>query len=260
MTTYQWPQALDLVLASAAAQKVLPDEIHVADDGSGSETAAVVERWQSELPLPLYHHWHEDRGFRPNPVRNEAIANCRSELVITIDGDMILHPWFVADHQQFARPGHFIQARRVRLDETLTARLLGDRRHRISSFEAGVKRRLMAMRNIPLAKRLSSVDTSFRHIRGANMSFWRRDLVTVNGLNEDFTGWGFEDHEMTARLYHAGLKRIYLRHAGIAYHLEHADNSRARKSLNEAIFEETLKQRLVYCRNGLAENHELVEA
>ena len=258
VTTYEWPQALDLVLASSSIQTVAPDEIHVADDGSGPETAALIEQWRSRLPFPLYHHWHEDKGFRPNPVRNEAMANCRSELVITLDGDMVMHPEFVADHRRFSRPGHFIQSRRVRLDDALTANLLQQRRYRISHFEAGVRRRLMAIRSTTLATLASRADRSFRNIRGANMSFWRSDLITVNGLNEDFVGWGFEDHELTARLYHAGLKRTYLRHAALAYHLEHADNSRDRKSLNQTIFEKTLADETVYCPNGLAENHRVV--
>lgn len=84
----------------------------------------------------------------------------------------------------------------MRLDETLTAKLLRERRHRISALEAGVKRRIMSMRNVMIAKWMSSADTSFRHIRGANMSFWRSDQISVNGLNEDFVGWGFEDHEI----------------------------------------------------------------
>lgn len=38
ISTYNRPQALDRVLASAARQRVLPDQVLVADDGSGLET------------------------------------------------------------------------------------------------------------------------------------------------------------------------------------------------------------------------------
>ena len=255
ITTFEWPEALELVFASAALQTVMPEEIHIADDGSGSETATVIDRWRQRLPFPVFHHWHRNLGFRPNPVRNEAIANCRSDLVITIDGDMIMHPEFVADHQAFSRPGYFIQSRRVRLDKVLTENLLQRHRYRIGLFERGVRRRWMAIRSRLLAHLTTTQDQSMRRIRGANMSFWRKDLLAVNGLNEDFRGWGFEDHELTARLFHAGLKRTYLRHAGLAYHLDHADNSRDRKSLNQAIFQQTLLDGTVCCRNGLAENH-----
>ncbi len=35
IVTYNWPDALELVLLSIARQKRLPDEVVIADDGSG---------------------------------------------------------------------------------------------------------------------------------------------------------------------------------------------------------------------------------
>jgi glycosyltransferase involved in cell wall biosynthesis len=42
ITTYNWPEALFLVLKSVKNQFILPDEIIVADDGSSKETANVI--------------------------------------------------------------------------------------------------------------------------------------------------------------------------------------------------------------------------
>ncbi len=38
ITTYNWPEALQLTLASVARQTHAPDEVIVADDGSGPAT------------------------------------------------------------------------------------------------------------------------------------------------------------------------------------------------------------------------------
>jgi glycosyltransferase involved in cell wall biosynthesis len=260
ITTYNWPEALNLVFSSASIQSVMPSEIHVADDGSKEETADLIKFWDQQLPIPVYHHWQQDDGFRPNPVRNRGIANCSSDLVIMLDGDMVMHPDFVADHLEFSKPGCFIQSRRVRLSESLTALALRDGKFEFSIASKGVRRRTQAIRNRLLAHLTSSVDQNFRHIRGANMSFWRKDLIAVNGLNEDFVGWGFEDHELIARLYHSGLKRIYLRQAALAYHLEHANNDRHRKSINQGIFEQCISKHLVRASNGLAENHKVLHS
>ena len=35
VSTYNWPQALELVLLSIKKQTLLPDEVIIADDGSG---------------------------------------------------------------------------------------------------------------------------------------------------------------------------------------------------------------------------------
>jgi len=39
------------------------------------------------------------------------------------------------------------------------------------------------------------------------MSFFKDDILAVNGFNEDFEGWGREDSELAVRFYNYGLKR-----------------------------------------------------
>ncbi|MDH4166944.1 MAG: glycosyltransferase, partial [Gammaproteobacteria bacterium] len=46
IVTYERPGALERVLASVAAQTLAPDEIIVADDGSGPAVAAMVEAFR----------------------------------------------------------------------------------------------------------------------------------------------------------------------------------------------------------------------
>ena len=257
ITTFNWPAALDLVLSSVELQTQAPGEIHIADDGSGEETRAVVEKWKKELNIPLYHHWHEDNGFRPNPMRNESAASATSDLLITIDGDMIMHPHFVADHINFSKTGHFIQSRRVRLNQELTDTAQRDGLFKFSLFAKGIERRFQAVHYRPLAWLMTSVDTKMRHIRGANMSMWRSDFIAINGLNEDIEGWGFEDHDLTARFYNLGLKRTYVRQAALAYHLEHHNRSRESKAKNKEIYEINKMNKVTRVSNGLAENHQI---
>jgi glycosyltransferase involved in cell wall biosynthesis len=257
ITTYNWPVALDLVLSSVELQTCAPREIHIADDGSGEETRALVEKWRKRLSMPLHHHWHEDNGFRPNPMRNESAAQATSDVLITIDGDMIMHPQFVADHIAFSKTGHFIQSRRVRLSQALTDKAQSERIFKFPLTTKGIERRFQAVHNRRLAKLMTSVDTKMRHIRGANMSMWRSDFIAVNGLNEDIAGWGFEDHDLTARFYNLGLKRTYVRHAALAYHLEHGNRSRESKAKNKLIFEHNKNNKIVQVANGLAENHSI---
>src|SRR5918999_6151374 len=124
VTTYNWEAALDLVLRSVLRQSRLPDEVLVADDGSGAATAELIARHAARFPVPLRHVWHEDLGFRLTAIRNRALAAARGPYVIMLDGDMVLHPKFVASHLAFARPGWYVQAGRVLLREAATRRLL----------------------------------------------------------------------------------------------------------------------------------------
>ena len=74
VTTYNWPSALALTLQSVAAQTVMPEEVLVADDGSGPDTRELVQQWKEKLPCSVKHVWQEDRGFQLARSRNAAIA------------------------------------------------------------------------------------------------------------------------------------------------------------------------------------------
>lgn len=83
------------------------------------------------------------------------------------------------------------------------------------------------------------------------MSFYKKDLITVNGFNEDFVGWGKEDSELALRLYKYGLKKKDLKFRACCYHLYHPQFSRDRLEKNIALFGETEKQNEFFCKNGI---------
>jgi glycosyltransferase involved in cell wall biosynthesis len=124
IVTYERPAALERVLASVEAQTQAPDEVIVADDGSGPAVAAVVDAFRKRLPSGIAFLRQEHSGFRAGRMRNLAIARCTGDYVLLVDGDMVLHPDFVADHARAARPGYWTQGVRIPLDEAATQRLL----------------------------------------------------------------------------------------------------------------------------------------
>ena len=124
VTTYNRPDALHLVLQSVLQQTVPPAEIIVADDGSGADTEETVGRFATASPIPVKHVWQEDQGFRAAQSRNRALAAAQGPYIVLIDGDMVLHPEFIADHLAVAREGRWVQGSRVLLTEAATAALL----------------------------------------------------------------------------------------------------------------------------------------
>src|SRR5258705_1103283 len=77
LSTCNWPEALDASLRGLHRQTDHAFEVIVADDGSGSATATVVEAWRARLAIT--HVWHEDRGFRLAEIRNRAIRASRGD-------------------------------------------------------------------------------------------------------------------------------------------------------------------------------------
>jgi glycosyltransferase involved in cell wall biosynthesis len=253
IATYNWPEALELSLLSVLQQKVLPAEVLIADDGSRQETRNLIESFRQKFPVPLIHIWQPDDGFRLSMSRNKAMAAAKGDYLIQVDGDLILHPSFVKDHIAAARPGHFIGGSRVMLHAELSARVLQQRQLSFSLFENGLGNRLNALHLPSLAKAIELVrkEKGLSNLRGCNMSFWKKDIVAVNGYNEAISGWGREDTELAIRLYNSGVQRVFFKLQGIVYHLYHKEFDRSKLVQNDEVVLHTQKQQLTRCEKGI---------
>jgi glycosyltransferase involved in cell wall biosynthesis len=253
VTTFDRPDALAAVLASIDAQQDPPDELIIADDGSGPETRAVIEQHFARHAATGRHVWQPHEGFRLTRLRNVAIAATTAEYLVFIDGDMVLHPDFIADHRRLARPGWFTQGVRVLLDTPRTAMALSDPATRFTPLSAGLGglRRCYALHAPATGRMLRKLANHVIAIKGCNQGFWRSDLIAANGFDENIVGWGPEDKELCARLTHAGVQRQTLLFGGIAFHLAHPAASRTRVDANQRILAATLAQRRTRCDAGL---------
>ncbi len=252
ITTYNWKEALGLALNSALQQTQLPKEIVIADDGSGSDTAAVIRRIAATAPVPVIHSWQEDQGFRLATSRNKALAKTSGDYIVLIDGDIILERHFIFDHARFARSGYFVQGTRVLLGELLSAQILTGKKNLHEPFcRRGVENRKNCLRSDFLCRLFSYRERSMSGVRTCNFAFWRNDALAVNGFNEDFIGWGREDSEFTARLLNYGLVRRNIKFNALAYHLYHPHNDRSHLEENNQLLKKTIENKLVWCEKGV---------
>jgi glycosyltransferase involved in cell wall biosynthesis len=258
ITTYERPDALAAVLATVAWQSSPPDELIVADDGSSADTREVCEGFSATTPLLVHYVRQDHDGFRLARLRNLAIARASNPYIVFVDGDMLLHPRFIADHRRIARRGYFTQGVRIPLSAPLTSQLLsGDLARWPSSLASsrspglGLRRRAYAMHAPRMSGAVRGLANTFIAIKGCNQAFWRDDLVAVNGFNEDFVGWGPEDKEIAARLQRHGTRRQTLLFGGIAFHLHHPPAERERRAANERLLADTRARRLARCEHGL---------
>jgi glycosyltransferase involved in cell wall biosynthesis len=254
ITTHERPDALAAVLDSVAKQVTAPDEIIIADDGSSAPSRAVIDDFTRRSTTPVITVHQEHRGFRVARLRNLAIAATSADYLVFIDGDMLLHPGFIADHRRVARPGRFTQGVRVLADAELTRRLLAwPPVATPAPFSRGLGglRRLYLLRSRVLSAVMRRAANGLIAIKSCNLAAWRADLVRVNGFDEDFEGWGPEDKELAQRLRHAGVRRQTLLFGGIATHLHHPAASRNALPANLARLERTRRERRIRCDHGL---------
>jgi glycosyltransferase involved in cell wall biosynthesis len=254
ITTYERPDALAAVLDSVGRQRMRPAEIVIADDGSGSPTSTLIAGFTRLSTVPVRAVRQEHQGFRVARLRNLAIAETLADYLVFIDGDMVLHSDFIADHLRFARPGWFTQGVRAHADPALTRTLLENPAAQLGPLTRGLGglRRAYLLRS-PVAATISRrLANGLVAVKSCNFAAWRADLLSVNGFNEAFEGWGPEDKELALRLQHAGVRRQTLLFGGIATHLHHPAASRAALPANLALLEQTRRQRLIRCEKGLA--------
>lgn len=235
------------MLKSVFKQSKLPDEILIADDGSGEETRELIEKYQTEKSIPIHHVWHEDEGFRVSKIRNKAIKQSSGDYIIQIDGDCFLDKNFVKDHLSLKEKRCFISGSRVLLSKETTKKAIENQNIKFGFLSRGITNRFNTLSfpfaNFLLKKKNEPIEKLIYQIRGCNMSFWREDLIEINGYEEKMEGWGREDSELVLRLLKKGLylKRIKL--AAVQYHLWHQENDRSNFEKNHEMMMESLNRK-----------------
>lgn len=251
ITTYNWKEALELVIRSALNQSVAPDEIVVADDGSREDTRELIQKYAENSSVPIIHSWQEDEGFRLSHSRNRAIAKSTCDYIIVVDGDMILDKNFVKDHKNCAEKGIYVQGSRVLLLENLSANIIKNKKlEKLSFFSKDIKNK-MNMIYLPILTKLFCAlkNMELKRIRGCNFSLFKEDILSVNGFSEEFKTWGKEDSEFVQRLYNKGLKRVNLKFSAKQYHLYHPEGNASNNNIE--ILNHTIKNKLIWCDDGI---------
>ena len=242
ISTYNWPEALKMCLNSVLIQSVLPDEIIIADDGSDLSTKRMISSFLAFEKVQIKHVWHEHKGFRLAKIRNKAIKNTDCDYLIFIDGDIILHPDFIKDHINKRKQNTFIAGSRVLLSENETRKRIDTGEFKFKGYNYSARNRLNGIRSRFFSFLFSKTDTGIYNVRGCNMSFWKEDLWEVNGFDEQFTGWGREDSDITLRMLNSGKVKCKLKFSAIQYHLFHNEREFNSLEINDKILREAISE------------------
>lgn len=251
ISTYNWPEALELVLKSVLFQVISANEIIIADDGSTKKTRELIHKYISLFDVPLIHVWHEDKGFRKSMILNKAYKAASGDYIIQIDGDIILHPSFIKNHINNAQKGIFIHGGRVLLDADITLIRLKNANIKFHFFNRGLVNRINAIYFPFLSGFFNYRSSTLNKTRGCNFSCWKKDFELVNGYNEKMIGWGLEDTELSARLINNGIFKKRLKFIALSYHLFHKSHQADNYTTNQKILNETISSKVTFCDKGL---------
>jgi GT2 family glycosyltransferase len=277
VSTYEWPEALDVVLRTLAEQHDDRFDVVVADDGSGPATAAVVERWQRRLGDRICHVWQDDHGYRRARALNRATLAVQGEYILFLDGDGLVRTRCIESVRRGVLPGWFLASKRLNMSKELSARVLEDYvsvgrwtalRWLLSAptelftgpRESARPGLLLPVRDQRRPWRWGQQDFSPPYdAYGFFLGVARNDLERVNGFDMRYEGWGGEDVDLAVRLRRSGLRCGWPGARATVLHLWHRER-KGRERSNAPLVEETKQSGRTEAVRGLRELSAELEA
>lgn len=237
VSTYNRPDALRMVLLALAEQDNREFEVIVADDGSTTDTRLMIEELRPQLNYPLHHIWQADDGFRAAAARNKAVVVSQGKYLIFLDGDCVPLNFFVKHHLHLAETQYFVTGNRVLLKKSFTQDILttSEPVYNWSSLDwllarcCGRCNRFLPFVRLPLPRKWRQ---KWQGVKTCNLGMFKEDFLAVNGFDERYCGWGYEDSDLVIRLLKSEIKRKDGHGAIPVMHLWHPENDRAREKIN----------------------------
>lgn len=254
-------------LASLRLQTQAPASIAVSCDTDDRDLAGLLDTHWPRIaalrpgpPPPLLHVYRPAQGeARLNQVRNnalraleETVRPAEGDLVVVLDGDTLLEERAIERHARAASRGReIVIPYRINLGEPATARITTEA---MLSSEwtlcgglgaiarpedlAGLRRRDRRYRGQLLLRSLvpawsGLVKAHKPKILGGHHAVRVRALRAVNGYDEEYVGYGYDDDDLSRRLYGARPRpSIAVAVADIlAFHLWHPSRAPERPTM-----------------------------
>lgn len=250
---------LKVILDALLFQTEKDIEIIISEDGENSEMAHFVKNYKS--PFRIIHLSHPDKGWRKNKALNRAILCSKTNYLIFIDGDCVLHHRFIEQHLRLAEKRGIVAGKRIKLRSCLSDQL---RNTPLPDFERKFFTKLPALikdhtRFVEEGIFISpngfwnfiAKKRKMRWIKGSNFSCFKEALIAINGFDEDYQKPAIgEDIDLTWRFKGLGYHLVSARNYAVQYHLHHKENWTEQEE-NIAIMKEKQAQHAFRCKNGL---------
>lgn len=239
--TYNYLFSLQRCIASLDRQTFRDFEIIVADDGSTQDLVDWVQSYKEQSDFPVTHLWQEDNGFRKCRLLNKAVKISNTDYLVFIDADMILSNDYMRVHWENRQQGRYLAGRRSMISQELAEQITiemidkGYFNH-VSWFGLWNSMRGKIKYYEEAMEFLDSIrgETQFS-LLGSNFSMFKKDLLLVNGFDEDYeTRGGGEDTDLAYRLKYVDVLMKSVRYKAIAHHLGHPGSES--KKMSESLF------------------------
>ena len=261
ISTYNSEEWLNKVLIGYSVQTVQDFEIIIADDGSTPKTKELIDSFSVRFKYPIIHVWQEDNGFQKPKILNKAIANSNSDYLLFTDGDCIPRKNFIEVHLKNKEVGYFLSGGYFKLPMDISQDIseediLSQKCFTVSwLLRNGLKLNFKITKlinNVLFQSFMNWVTPTKRSWNGHNTSGFKKDLVSINGFNQEMV-YGGEDRELGERLFNLGLLSKQIRYSAVCLHLDHSRGYSSPEGWikNNAIRQFNRKNKVVVIENGI---------
>ncbi len=262
ITTYNSEEWLQKVLVGYSVQTEQDFEVVIADDGSTEKTKDVITSFQNKFKFPIVHVWQEDSGFQKCKILNKAILKTNSEYLLFTDGDCIPRKDFVARHLKHQEEGYFLSGGYFKLSMGTSKQISIEniKNHECFSISwlinKGVSKTFKLSKLTKIAVFAAFMDwltPTKRTFNGHNTSCFKKDLISINGFNEEMQ-YGGLDREVGERLFNLGILSKQIRYSAVCLHLDHQRGYATPETWekNNAIRNFNKKHHITFIENGLS--------
>lgn len=230
-------------------QSVQVDELIIADDGSNEEPLEYIKDLEKKAEMVIKHIKHEDLGFRKARILNEAVKNSQGDILIFSDQDLIFGQDYVEEMAKVEKR-YFKMGRAANTEEEEARKIRTQLESEVNykeiimgvpkKYKESVKSEQKSDEKRRLLQRLKLKKRGIKLV-GMSYSLRKEDYMAINGYDEKYFGWGYEDDDFGNRLTAHKVKGEVLYTKEILLHLWHKESGSKGKNLNEKYYRERKK-------------------
>ena len=244
-------------------QEEQPYELIISDDGSSEKITDFIGDLLPKMKFKVKHIYQQDLGFRKTRALNNGVREAEGDILVFCDQDLIFPETHIKNIKKNIKEKKFLMSRPISVTEkeknSILENLEQDKKYIENMkllpkiyFESARK----TLKKDKIKRILNFFKLNNRGIRLVGMSYamYKEDYIAVNGYDEEYMGWGFEDDDFGNRLYIHGIKGYEYTEEPIQLHLFHPFDPTKKQSANEDYYykrkKEIFSKKDYFCKYG----------
>lgn len=242
--------ARNMILALQYQTKQI-HELIFADDGSSEYVLEYIKDLLGKCNFNIKFVQQEDIGFRLARSRNNGARIAEGEYLIFLDQDVIFDKDFIEKIYENRKKKRMIFSRALASSIEEKDKIQEQIRKEYNYEKIyGLIENFKKVEQEKRVKKEKLYDVLYKlklRSRGAKIvglifSLYKEDFININGLDEKYIGWGFEDDDFGNRFFKYGGNTFVFKMDKYPIHMYHKSANPPTGSLNETYYRKRKKE------------------